>query len=260
MRLARQSAADLFAPEWTRSVEKQPQEGRNPPILFEVRFFYAEPGFLSSFGFRPGEPRTIGAQERDKLLASPRFKERKIEKRWRVVYPAGEGRHTRWLEQHSYVKDLVLEPESDDDGEPDLRWDIGVWTTGFAFALRASEKDGKVALERLEAWHADLLGIRHCQARIFSGTKVFRWHEPVILTGTASIEGGGIMLKREEESLVVRLVLKVESVTANARAYAREGKVEERYEPAEGLEGQMNGVDREYFLLLTATGTLQQDQ
>lgn len=95
---------------------------------------------------------------------------------------------------------------------------------GLGLEVTAGVDGNDIAIRGFAPYMNALLGVRRCTAKFDDQTEKF-WEEPVVWTGSGSYD---IRLK-PGMCAVVPLTFSVRQATANARAFAKGGKVKESY-------------------------------
>jgi len=196
---------------------------------------------LSRLGLAPASALGKAADPDTEIISAPRLKVR-----------SGQTAQMTVGTELPYIADLICRRDIE-AGTTSLEPTTRKLQTGLSLHILPVVEGSDVVFAELEPVTLELLGLRECSAevRLDGESRTIDWHEPVLLAGrpaTSRLAGARI---RPGQVIGVALRYSVHQATANARAYALDGKVTERFRPA-GVRNGRSPLKRQALIIVRA--------
>ena len=223
-------------------------------VKIEAHVISGEVGFWEQHGMRSQEAiRVVSPEMLDELLnlsgdGQPLRKLSLPE----ITLQSGQKECAVAATRRAFVQDIDLAQPQGSDMTPPTPI-VGFFHEGCVVEVAPVVENAEIALS-LDVQLCFLVGWRQCTAVIEGGADdgSFTWMEPVLLMATVDPEALESLRIKDGETLLVRLKFLVRQGSSNARAYARNGEVSEKYVPVRTGGNGASMLKRDRVLLLTA--------
>jgi hypothetical protein len=156
------------------------------------------------------------------------------------------------INSQSYVKDYkIVKDEKEKTSFDPVE---GAYLRGVTVIVAAEKSQEGIIISTLDPNFSTLLGLRQCSAKVRcnDNDQKFKWEEAVISKAKAGIENPCRIVLKPGEQVIVRLDSSVEQDAATIRQFVKDGKVDEKFIPAENGKDRSTSLTRQTVLILSA--------